>query len=69
MWLIRRMAQNVVLTIRLIFGLEVKQIGKHGFLLVVAVAMIVLVVAIMVAAMSPKLRVDGGLWICRLLGL
>ena len=69
MWLIRRMAQNVVLAIRLVLGLEVKQLGKHGFLLVVAVAMIVLVVAIMVAAMPPELRVDGGLWICRLLGL
>lgn len=54
---------------RLVFGLEVKQIGKHGFLLVVTVSMIVLVVTIMVAAMSPELRVDGGLCICRLLGL
>lgn len=69
MWLMRRMAQNVVSAIRLVFGLEVKQIGKHGFLLVVTVSMIVLVVTIMVAAMSPELRVDGGLCICRLLGL
>ena len=43
----RRMAQNVVSAIRLVFGLEVKQIGKHGFLLVVTVSMIVLVVTIM----------------------
>ena len=55
----------MALAIRRVFGLEIKQLGKYGFLLVVAVAMIVLVVTVM-AAMSPELRVDRGLWICRL---
>ncbi len=58
----------MALAIRRVFGLEIKQLGKYGFLLVVAVAMIVLVVTVM-AAMSPELRVDRGLWICRLLWL
>ena len=60
-----RVAQVLALTTRTAPGLKVEQFSEDGFLLVVAVPLLVLVVAVVLAAMPAEL---GGHWLLLVVG-